>query len=131
MFFTDADYTDDLENTPAPAESLLRRLEQTVRGIEHYMNANKTEHTCFKQKCSLSTQSGKPLKSVNQFTYLGSNISSTKSDIKMPQAKVLNAFDQLLMIWKANNKKVKKSHFILSDHDKIKWDFFQAVAESI
>ena len=36
--------------------------------------------------------SGKPLKLVDQFTYLRSNISSTESDMKIRLAKVWNAF---------------------------------------
>ena len=52
---------------------------------------------------------------VDQFTYLGSNISSTEIYL----AKVWNVFDRLSIIWKSNPS------------DKIKWDFFQAVAASI
>ena len=51
--------------------------------------------------------------------YLGSNISSIKSDIKMYLPKVRIAIDRLLIIWKSD----------LSD--KIKYNFFQAVIVSI
>ena len=37
----------------------------------------------FKQEGALSTLSGKPLKLVDQLTYLGSNISSTESNINI------------------------------------------------
>ena len=57
---TDAD---DL-NTSAQAESLLHSLHQAVGDI------------CL----AISTLSGKPLKFVNQFKYLSSNISSTEGD---------------------------------------------------
>ena len=43
---TDADYTDDralLTNTLTQAEFLVHSLEQAVRGISPYVNANKTE----------------------------------------------------------------------------------------
>ena len=56
---TDADYADYLElltNTPAQAESLLHSLEETAGGISLYMNANKTEYICIKQKGAISTQ---------------------------------------------------------------------------
>ena len=39
------------------------------------MNANKIEFMCFEQKGIISTQSGKPLKLVDQFAYLGSSSS--------------------------------------------------------
>ena len=55
------------------------------------MDANKTECLCFKQKGAIST--GKPLKLVDQFTYLGSNISSTESDANIFLVKVWNTID--------------------------------------
>ena len=67
---------------------------------------------CFKQKGSISTQSGKPRKLVDQFTHLGSNISST-------EVKVWNVTERLLIIWKSEVS------------DKIKWNFFQSVAVSM
>ena len=36
---------------------------------------------CFKQEGAISTLSGKPLKLVDQFTYLGNNVSSTESNV--------------------------------------------------
>ena len=113
------DYADDLAlltNSPAQAESLLYSLEQTAGDIGLYVNANRTEFMGFKQKVTIFTLSGKPLKWVDQFTYLGSNISSTESDINICLVKVWSTIDRLLIIWQSN----------LSD--KIKWDFFQAVA---
>ena len=55
---------------------------------------------------------GKPLKSVYQFIYLSSNISSTESDIKTPIAYLSNIFGNLIS-------------------DKIKWEFFQTVADFV
>ena len=83
---TDADYTDDLvllTNTPAQAESLLHNLEQAVRDIRLYMNSDKTEFTCFKQEVAIFTLSGMPLKLLDQFIYLGNNISSTESNVNI------------------------------------------------
>ena len=77
-----ADYIDGLvllTNTPTQAESRLNRQEQAARGIGLYVNANKTEYMCFKQKETVSTLSGKSLKLGDHFTYLGSIISSTES----------------------------------------------------
>ena len=42
---------------------------------------------CFKQEGAISTLTRKPLKLVNQFTYLGSNITSTESNINILKSK--------------------------------------------
>ena len=81
---TDADYANDLAllaNARAQAESLLHSLEQTARGTGLHMNANKTEYIYFKRERAISTLSDGPLKFVDKFTYLSSNISSTEIDI--------------------------------------------------
>ena len=118
---TDSDYADDLAlliDTPAQAESLLHSLKQAavVAGdIGFYMNTNKTDHMCFKQKGAISTPSSKPLKSIDQFTYLSSNISSTESDVNIYLVKTWKAINSLWIIWRSD----------LSD--RIKQDFFQAL----
>ena len=48
---------------------------------------NKIEYMCFKQG-AIYTQSGEPLKLVDQFTNLSSNISSTESNTNIGLAKV-------------------------------------------
>ena len=70
---------------------------------------------CFKQEGTISILSGKPLRLIDSFTYLGRNILSD-SDINICLAKVLNAIERLSIIWKS----------IL--FDKIKLDLVQAVA---
>ena len=79
------------------------------------MNADKTEFKCFKQDGVISTLNGKPLKLVDQFTYLGSNILLTESNIHVGKT----AIDRFSIIWK----------FDLSD--KIKRDFSLAVDISV
>ena len=47
---TDVDYTDDialLANAPTQAETLLLSLERAAAGINHHVNAHKTEYMCF------------------------------------------------------------------------------------
>ena len=78
------------------------------------MNANKTEYICFECEGAISTQSGKPLKLIDKFIYLSSNILSTESDVNICLVKVWTAIDKLLIIWRSD----------LSDEKK--WDFFQA-----
>ena len=100
---TDADYVDYLAffpNTLAQEESLQHSLELLAAGgISLYMNANKTEYMCLKQKGATFTLSDKPLKLVDQFTYLGNNISSTERDVNICLVKARNAIDRLLIIW--------------------------------
>ena len=82
-----------LANTPAQAESLLLRLEQTAEGIDLHVNAYKTEYMCFKWG-AISTLNGRPLE-LDKFTYLGSNISSTESDVSTCLEKTWTAIDRL------------------------------------
>ena len=68
---------------------------------------------------SISSLNGKALKLAVMFIYLGSNISSTESDVKIPISKALTVIDRLTTIWK----------FDLFDGTKKK--FFPASAVSI
>ena len=79
-------------------------------------NANETDFMCFKQEGAISTLSGKPLELVDHLIYLGSNISSTESDVNIRIAKFWIAIDRLSIIRKSD----------LSD--KIKQDFFLDVS---
>ena len=102
---TDADYTDGvalLANAPAQAETLLHRLELAAAGIGLYVHAHKTEYMCFNQTGDISTLNGSSLKLVNKFTYLGSSVSSTKTDIDTRLTKAWTAINRLSVIWKAN-----------------------------
>ena len=81
---TDADYADDialLANAPTQAESLLHSLERAAAGTGLHFNAHKTEYMSFNQSGDISTLNGSTLKLVDKFTYLGSSVSSTKTDI--------------------------------------------------
>ena len=57
-------------------------MKKAAKNMGLYVNSDKTELMSFKEKGDISTLDGKPLKPVEQFTYLGSNISSIwKSDL--------------------------------------------------
>ena len=115
---TDTDYADDitlLANTLAQGKSLLHSQEQAAEGINLHVNANIIKYMCFKWEGAISTLNEGLLK----FPYLGSSISSTERDVNILLAKVWTPVNRLLIIWKSD----------LSD--KIKWDFFQAVAVSV
>ena len=81
---TDADYADYialLANTPAQAESPLHSLEWAAGAIGLHVNADKTEYMCFNRSGYISSLSGDSLKLVENFTYLGSSVSSTENGI--------------------------------------------------
>ena len=119
---TDAYYADDvaiLANTPNQAETLLHSLERAATGIGLYFNAHKTEYVCYNQTGDISTQDGTPLKLVDEFTYLGSSVSSTEKDIDTQLMKAWTAINRLSIIWKSDLT------------DKMKRSFFQAAVVSI
>ena len=84
-----------LAYTPAQAETLLHSLEITAAGIGLQVNADKTEYMCFNQRGDMSTLNGSSLKLVDKFTYIGSSVSSTETDINIRLAKIWTAIDRL------------------------------------
>ena len=114
---TDVDYADDiafLANTTAQAKTQLHSLEWAAAGISFHVNTDKAEYMCFNQRGDISTLNGSSLNLVDLFTYLGSCVSSTETDINSQLAKAWTAIDWLSVIWKSNLT------------DKIKCSFFQA-----
>ena len=113
---TDADYADDIALlASAPAHSLQR----AAAGIGLHVNAHKTKYMCFNQTGDISTLNGSSLKLVNKFTYLGSSVSSTETDIDTWLAKAWTAINRLSVLWKSDLT------------DKMKRSFFQATVVSI
>ena len=112
---TDADYADDialLANTPNQAETLLHSLEQAGAGIGLHVNAHKTEYMCFHQAGDIFTHDRTSLKLVDEFTYLGSSVSSTENDIDTRLTKTWTAINKLSVIWKSDlTDKRKRSFF--------------------
>ena len=72
-----------LANAPTQAETLLHSLERAAAHISLHVNANKTGYMCFNQRSDISTLNGSSLKLVDKFTYLGSSVSTTETDINM------------------------------------------------
>ena len=67
---------------------------------------------CFNQTGDISTLDGSSLKLVDNFTYLGSSISSTEKDINTRLTKAWIAIDRLAVIWKSDlTDKMKRSFF--------------------
>ena len=60
----------------------------------------------------MSTLNSEPLKLSDEFTYIGSNISSTENDVKKRQAKDLTDIEKLSVIWKSDlSEKIKRGFF--------------------
>ena len=113
--YTDADYADDralLSNAPVQAETLLHSLEQAATSIGLHVNSHKKEYMCFNQTGDISTLNGSSLKLADKFTYLGSSVSSTETDIDTRLTKTWTAMDRLSIIWKSDlTDKMKRSFF--------------------
>ena len=73
----------------------------------------------FNQTGDVSTINGSSLKLVDKFTYLGSSVSSTETNINTRVAKAWTAINRLSVIWKSDLT------------NKIKRIFFQAASVSL
>ena len=119
---TDVDYANylALENTSSQLESQLHSLEQAKRSIDLNENSDETEFLCSYQNAAISSLNGTLVyTSMYHCIYLGSNISSTETDINIRIGMSWTAIDRLTTI--------KKSDL----PGKIKWEFFQVVTMSV
>ena len=66
---------------------------------------------CFNQTGDISTLNGSSLELVDKFTFLGSSVSSTETDIDTRLAKALKAINRLSVIWKSDLIDKKKRSF--------------------
>ena len=90
----------------------LFNIGRSISGISLHVNADKTEYMCFNQRGVISTLNGSSLKLVDQFTYLGSSVSSTETHIVTRLAKAWTVIDRLSGIWKSDlTDKMKRSFF--------------------
>ena len=74
---------------------------------------------CYNQTGDISTLNGSFLKLVDKFTYQGSSVSSTETDIDTRLTKAWTAINRLSVIWQSDLT------------DKMKRSFFQAAIVSI
>ena len=91
---TDADYADDiarLANAPDQAETLRHSPEEAAAGIGLHLNAHEADYVSFNQTGDISTLNGSAMKLVDKFTYRGSCVSSTETDIDTWLAKAWTA----------------------------------------
>ena len=102
-----------------PKPKPYHSLEQVSTGIGLHVNVHKTEYMCFNQTGDISNLNDTSLKLVDKFTYLGSSVSSTETEIDMRLIKAWTAINRLSVIWKSDLT------------DKMKRSFFQAAIVSI
>ena len=98
---TDTDYTVDLAffaNKPAQAGYLRYHMEQEARDIGLY-SSDKTNFMDLNQDAAISSINCEPRNLVDQFIYLGSNISSTESNVNMCRGKAWTAIIDYMEIW--------------------------------
>ena len=100
---------------PKPNPNCLEWSKQQEALVSTWTQVNQS----FKRDGDISTLSGRPLKFVDNTTYLGSYITSTESDVNIHLAKAWTAIDRLSIIWKSDVSY------------KIKQDIFQALVVSI
>ena len=112
---TDADYADDIAipaNAPVQAKTQLHSLERATTGIALHINAHKTEYMCFNQTGDISRLGSSSLKLVDEFTYLGSSVSSFEKYIDTRLTKAWTAIAKVSVIWKSDlTDKMKRSFF--------------------
>ena len=119
---TDADYADDIAlfaDNIEDAQDMLHSLESAAAVVGLHVNAEKTEFMCFNQDGTIMAQDNSQIKKVDNFVYLGSNISSTEKDVQFRIAKAWQALNGLSIVWKS------------SLSDSLKRAFFRATVQSV
>ena len=87
-------------------------LEQSAAFIRLHVNAIKTEYMCYNQDGPIETLNKTPLKKVDDFVYLGSNIASIEKDVLIRILKTWSALDGLQTISKSiRSEQIKKGFF--------------------
>ena len=103
QIITDVDYADDIAH-------LKKHLPKPK--LCYIVKTDKTEYTCFTQRSEFSTLNGSSLKVVYNLAYLGSNVSSTETDINTRLAKAWTTIDSLSVIWMSDlTEKMKRRFF--------------------
>ena len=80
---------------------LLHNLENAANDVGLYINVSKTKSISFNQQGSIQTVSEESIKSLESFTYLGSEINSTEKDMKLRIAYAWTALNKTDAIWKS------------------------------
>jgi len=107
---SDVEFADDIAlstNNVKDAEILLKEVERVAATVGLRMNEGKTKYLVrnIEAPDPLESLSGGTIELVDDFSYLGSKISDTESDVNMRKGKAWGACHSLRRIWKSDLKK--------------------------
>ena len=123
QYLTDLDFADDLAITAesvSNAESLLQSLEEAASAVGLICNETKTEFiTTSATPPPLKARSGRLIKRVEDFKYLGSFIMDSNKDFKARKGMAWAACNKLDKIWRSDI------------HNETKINLFRATIEPI
>ena len=124
VLITDTDFADDIaliSEGIQEAQEMLTRVETETLKIGLHLNEKKTKAMIFNQDYTtpIKSKSGKDIKAVENFKYLGGWMLSTDKDFEIRKALAWTACHKLSKIWKSNIKKKLKERLFLSTVESI------------
>ena len=116
---TDLDFADDIaliSEQIEQAQNMLNRVEASAANVGLLANAKKTKVMAFNQKqdVEIKTSDGTKLEVIDEFTYLGSLMSSSMADIKRRIALAWTASNKMYKIWKSSLSRNFKERLFVS-----------------
>ena len=104
---TDLDFADDIaliSEEIQQAQTMLEKVETSAASVGLIANAKKTQVMAFNHPGTvlIKTKDGTTLDVVNEFTYLGSLVSSSRADIKRRITLAWVACNKMYRIWKSS-----------------------------
>lgn len=122
---TDVEFADDVAlvtDSIEAAQNLLGRLETAASSVGLTMNDGKTEFLTVNtpdEEANIKSSSGRQLKHVKDFKYLGSWIATTEKDIRTRKAKAWAACHKLMKVWKSNLRRSMKIRLFVATVESI------------
>ncbi|KAL5271007.1 hypothetical protein ACHWQZ_G001606 [Mnemiopsis leidyi] len=122
---TDVEFADDVAlvtDSIEAAQNLLGRLETAASSVGLSMNDGKTEFLTVNtpdEEANIKSSSGRQLKHVKDFKYLGSWIATTEKDIRTRKAKAWAACHKLMKVWKSNLRRSMKIRLFVATVESI------------
>ena len=140
----DVDFADDLAlvtNTADEAQSLLLSLEHAASEVGLHLNEDKTKFIGLNLQeddvQDIRAASGKEIKRVEDFVYLGSRIMKSEKDFEVRKAKAWGACHKLKTIWKSGMRRDLKIRLFVATVESIllygseTWTISQSLATRI
>ena len=122
----DVDFADDLAlvtNTADEAQSLLLSLEHAASEVGLHLNEDKTKFIGLNLQeddvQDIRAVSGKEIKRVEDFVYLGSRIMKSEKDFEVRKAKAWGACHKLKTIWKSGMRRDLKIRLFVATVESI------------